>query len=268
VGTLAGRVAIVTGAGRGFGRAIAMGLAAEGASVALVARSQADLEAVRRDIVSAGGRAVATPADVTSRGEVERAVKDAEAALGPVSLLISCAGIGEPYGPVGVVDPDAWWQAQAVHLRGPLLFVSALLPGMRERRQGRIVTISAIAGNRVTPNLSAYGMGKNAQIRLVQHIAAEQKDFGIAAFAIEPGTAVTDLAESTIADPDAQRWLPGMVAALTKMRDEKRDPAPVFARCAEMCVALGSGKYDALSGRYLEPWDDFDALLREAPDRN
>ena len=150
-----------------------------------------------------------------------------------------------------MVDPDEWWNAQAVHLRGPLLLVSAVLPGMRERRRGRVVTISAIAGNRVTPNLSAYGMGKNAQIRLVQHIAAEQNDFGIAAFAIEPGTAITDLAESTIASPDAQRWLPGMVAALAKMRDEKRDPAPVFARCVEMCVALASGRYDGLSGRLL-----------------
>src|SRR5262249_10025525 len=178
------------------------------------------------------------------RSQVERAVKNAEAALGPVSLLISCAGIGDPYGPIGVVDPDAWWQAQAVHLRGPLLLASALLPGMRERRRGRIITVSAIAGNGVTPNLSAYGMGKNAQIRLVQHIAAEQKEFVIAAFAIEPGTAITDLAESTIAAPDAQRWLPGMVAALTKMRDEKRDPAPVFARCVDMCVGLRSGRYE------------------------
>jgi NAD(P)-dependent dehydrogenase (short-subunit alcohol dehydrogenase family) len=263
VGTLAGQAAIVTGAGRGFGKAIAKGLASEGASVALVARSRSDLDAVAQEIASTGGKAMATPADVTDRAQVERAVQEAEAALGPPSLLISCAGVGDPYGPVGLVDPDEWWRAQAVHLRGPLLFVSALLPGMRARRLGRIVIISAIAGNRVTPNLSAYGMGKNAQIRLVQHIAAEQKAFGIAAFAIEPGTAITDLAESTIAAPDAQRWLPGMVAALTKMRDEKRDPAPVFARCVEMCAALASGKYDALSGRYLEPWDDFDALLRE-----
>lgn len=260
---LGGQVAIVTGAGRGFGRAIAKGLAANGAAVALMARSRDDLDAVAHEIELAGGRSFAAPADVTDRAAVERAVKDAEAALEPITLLISCAGIGSPYGPVGIVDPDEWWNAQAVHLRGPLLLASALLPGMRERRRGRIVTISAIAGNRVTPNLSAYGMGKNAQIRLVQHIAAEQKDCGISAFAIEPGTAITDLAESTIASPDAQRWLPGMVAALTKMRDEKRDPAPVFARCVEMCVALASGRYDALSGRYLEPWDDFDALLRE-----
>jgi NAD(P)-dependent dehydrogenase (short-subunit alcohol dehydrogenase family) len=263
VDALAGQVAIVTGAGRGFGKAIAKGLAAEGASVALVARSRDDLDAVAREIGMTGGRALAAPADVTDRAAVECAVRDAEAALGPATLLISCAGIGHPYGPLGIVDPDEWWHAQAVHLRGPLLFVSALLPGMRERRRGRIVTISAIAGNRVTPNLSAYGMGKNAQIRLVQHIAAEQKEFGISAFAIEPGTAVTDLAESTIASPDAQRWLPGMVASLKKMRDQKRDPAPVFARCAEMCVALASGRYDALSGRYLEPWDDFETLLRD-----
>jgi NAD(P)-dependent dehydrogenase (short-subunit alcohol dehydrogenase family) len=262
-GTLIGETAIVTGAGRGFGAAIAKGLAAEGANVVLVSRTGSELRNICEAVVASGGKACVAEADVTSRPDVERAVAAAEAAFGPVSLLVSNAGIAGPFGPIGVLDPDAWWQAQAVHLRGPLLFLSALLPGMRARKRGRIIIVSARAANLVTAHLSAYGMGKASQIRLVQHVSTENLDYGLSAFAIEPGTAITELAEGTIGSPDAQRWLPGMLESLSKLKKEQPDPAPVFVRCAQMCVALASGRYDALTGRYLEPKDDFDALLRD-----
>jgi NAD(P)-dependent dehydrogenase (short-subunit alcohol dehydrogenase family) len=261
VGALAGQAAIVTGAGRGFGAAIAMALARAGAKVLLVARTRSQIEQVAEKIAAAGGEARAAEADVTNREDVLRAVAAGEKAFGPITLLVSNAGVAGPFGPLGVVDPDAWWQAQAVHLRGPLLFLSALLPGMRERRAGRIIVVAAIAGKLVTPNLSAYGMGKASQIRLIQQIHTENLDYGLSAFAIEPGTAITELAEGTIASPEAQRWLPGMVQRLTEMQRSQSDSRAAFARCAEMCAALASGRYDALSGRYLEPADDFDALL-------
>jgi NAD(P)-dependent dehydrogenase (short-subunit alcohol dehydrogenase family) len=259
---LARDVAIVTGAGRGFGKAIARRLAAEGAAVALVSRSPAQLEAVAAQIAAQGGHALALQGDVTDRNDVERVVRLTEERAGPITLLINNAGVAGPFGPIGVVDPDEWWSAQAVHVRGPLLFSSAVLPGMRERRRGRIINIASLGGNQVTPHLSAYGIGKNTEIRLTQHVAAENKEFGVAAFAIEPGTTITELAEGTIASPDAQRWLPGMVESLTRLKREQPDSTAVFARCEQMCVDLASGRYDALSGRYLEPTDDFDALLR------
>lgn len=259
---LAGQAAIVTGAGRGFGRTIAMALAAEGASVTLISRSQDQLDRVADAILAAGGKALAVSGDVTNHDDVSRAVATAEKMFGSATLLVNNAGQAGPYGPIGVVDPDEWWQAQAVHLRGPLLFMSAVLPQMRARRSGRIITIASRGGNEVTAFLSAYGLGKAAQIRLTEHVAAEGKEFGISAFAIEPGTTITEMAQGTIDSSEAQRWLPGMVEILTQIGRENPDPAPVFARCAEMCVDLASGRYDALSGRYLEPTDDFDALLK------
>ena len=259
---LAGQATIVTGAGRGFGRAIATALATEGAAVTLVSRSQGQLDAVAEAIRGAGGKALAVSGDVTNRADVTRAVAAAEEAFGPITLLVNNAGTDGPFGPIGVADPDAWWHAQAVHLRGPLLFMSAVLPGMRERRAGRIINIASRGGKEVSAYLSAYGVGKNSQIRLTEHVALENKDHGIAAFAIEPGTTITEMAQHTIDSPEAQRWVPGMIEILKQIGHENPDSAPVFARCAEMCIELASGKYDALSGRYLEPTDDFAALLK------
>jgi len=135
------------------------------------------------------------------------------------------------------------------------------LPEMVRRRSGRIINIASRGGTEVTPNLSAYGVGKATQIRLTAHIAAEGREHGISAFAIEPGTVFTELAAGTVASPDAQRWLPGMLAALQQIRD-RDDPAVGLARCGQICLDLASGRYDALSGMYLTPQDDLAGLLR------
>ena len=262
-GRLAGQTAIVTGAGRGFGRAIALGLAAEGAAVTVTARSKEEIGVTMAQIESAGGRALAVTGDVTNRADVARVVEAAQQRFGPVTVLVNNAGVAWPFGPVWAVDPDEWWAAEAVHVRGALLYMNAVLRGMIEGRRGHIITIAALAGQRVAPNLSAYCVAKNAQMRLTEHVAAETKEYGVAAFAIEPGTTITELAEGTMASPEAQRWLPGMVERLRGLKGQQ-DQAAVFARCVEMCAGLASGRYDALSGRFFLPQDDFEQLLREA----
>ena len=261
-GELSGATAIVTGAGRGFGRAIALRFAAEGAAVTVTARTQSQLDSTAAEIKSAGGRALAIAGDVTRREDVARVVQAATEAFGPVTLLVSNAGLPGPFGPIGVVDPDVWWASQAVHVRAPLLFASAVLPGMQRRGGGRIIVVASRGGNEVGPSLSAYCVGKATQIRLAQHIAAEGKEHRVTAFAIEPGTVITDMAEDTLASPDAQRWLPHMLESLKQIKAQN-DPQEGFARCTTMCVKLASGRYDALSGRYLTPDDDFDALVRQ-----
>jgi NAD(P)-dependent dehydrogenase (short-subunit alcohol dehydrogenase family) len=266
-GDLAGEVAIVTGAGRGFGKEIAKRLAREGAAVALVSRNQAELDETAAEIEAAGGRAFAITADVVDRAAVERAVKAAEAALGPITLLVNNAGLDRPFGPIGHVDPDEWWATHAIHVRGPLLFMSAVLPGMRERGKGHIVNIASLGGQVVEPNMSAYAVGKATEIRLTEHVAAENKDRGVAAFAIEPGTVITSMGAATLANLEARTWIPRGIEFLTAVELAQRDPKvreAVFRRCTDMVTGLLSGRYDALSGRYLEPQDDFDALLAQA----
>lgn len=266
-GVLAGEVAIVTGAGRGFGREIARRLAREGAAVTLVARGASEIEEGAAEIRAAGGKAFAATADVTDRAAVEAAVTAAEAELGPISLLVNNAGRDTPFGPIGHVDPDDWWATHAIHVRGPLLFMSAVLPGMRERGKGHIVNIASLGGLVVEPNMSAYAVGKATEIRLTQHVAAETKGQGIAVFAIEPGTVITAMGAATLENPEAQRWLPRGIEFLKMVQASEQQPGKrqaVFDRCGDMVVSLLSGRYDALSGRYLEPGDDFDRLAQEA----
>lgn len=163
---LEGQVALVTGGGRGFGRAIAMGLAAEGASVTVTARSTLQIDETVALIKAAGGKAFAVPGDVTNRRDVERVVSAARRHFGPATLLVNNAGVAGPFGPIGRVDPDEWWAAQAVHVRGPFLFMSGVLPEMIQAKKGRIVNVASPGGTRVEPSLSACCVGKAAQIRL------------------------------------------------------------------------------------------------------
>ncbi len=265
-GVLQGEVAIVTGAGRGFGRELALRIAREGAAVGLVSRTRGELDAVADEIASAGGKAVVATADVIDREGVDAVVRAVEQALGPISLLVNNAGVDTPFGPIGYVDPDEWWTTVSIHVRGPLLFMSAVLPGMQARGKGHIVNMASLGGQVVEPNMSAYAVGKTAEIRLTEHVGAETRGQGIGVFAIEPGTMITGMGEATLNNPEAQRWIPRGIEFLKSVQAAQRDPAvraAVLQRCGDMVVGLLSGRYDALSGRYLEPQDDFDALAAQ-----
>ena len=248
-GELQDRVALVTGGGRGFGREIARGLAAAGATVAVTARSGDQLDETVSLIEDAGGRAMAVTGDITRIEDIKTVVQRAADRLGNIDILINNAGLAGPFG-----------NAQAVHVRAVYITTHVVFPMMMERG-GRIINIASRGGIEVTANLSAYCVGKASQIRLTEHIDAEGREYGIHAFAIEPGTVYTDMARSTIEDPEAQRWVPWMPEALKEIARE--DPAAGFARCNRFCVALASGRYDELSGRYLDVHEDLDGKLQE-----
>ena len=247
---LDGKVAIVTGGGGGFGRAIASHFAAEGASVAVTARTKSQLDGTVALIEAAGGRAIAVGGDATNRADVERVVATAREAFGPISIVVNNAGVPGPFGPIGILDPDEWWAAQAVHLRAPFLYMSAVLPEMMERREGCLITITSPRAKMVSPNLSAYCLGKSSQVRLTQLVANEVKDYGITAFAVDPGSTPTNMADATMNSPQAQRWVPEMVERLRSMSGQPGGEA-VLARCAERCVELAAGMHDELSGTYI-----------------
>jgi NAD(P)-dependent dehydrogenase (short-subunit alcohol dehydrogenase family) len=262
-GRLRGQVALVTGAGRGFGRAIALRLASEGAAVALLSRSIEQLQEVVAVIRGGGGTAIPIAADVTNRAEVERACATTRAGLGPVTFLVNCAGVPGPFGPVGELDPEEWWAAQKVHQLAPLLFSTALLPDMMARQSGRILNINATAAVVVAPYMSAYCVGKAAQLRLTEIMDAEARGAGVRVFALQPGLSVTALAEETAARSDAQKWIPGLVSRLNALRGTPEGTRDLEV-CAALCVRICSGEFDALAGRYLDVKNDFEQLLREA----
>ena len=247
---LDGRTALVTGGGRGLGGGIAEHLARAGARVSLVARTRSQLETVAAAIDSEGGRALPIVADVTARSAVEAAVAETERELGPISILVNNAGLARPYGPVGHVDPDAWWRSHEIHVRGTLLFMSTVLPGMRARGAGRIVNIASKGGIMIAPNLSSYCVAKATVIRLTEHVDAEARADGVRAFVVQPGTIVTDMARDSIADPEARRWAPFLIEELERVIEQ--DPAPALARLGAQIVELAAGRYDECAGTYLD----------------
>lgn len=260
MGILEGQVALVTGAGRGFGRAIAERLASEGAKVALLSRSLPQLEEVAEAIRAAGGHALAVECDVTDPASVDQAVGVVESELGPLDLVVNNAGVPGPFGPIWEVDVDEWWRAQMVHIRAPMLFMHRVLPGMVSRNKGRVICVSAIASRLIAPSLSAYCTGKIAQNRIVAEAAAELAATDVAVFAIDPGFAVTQLARDTAADPIAQKYFKPLIERIDN-HPHAPGTDPDLARAAQRCLDLASGRYDALSGNYYELPDDLDEEL-------
>lgn len=259
-GSLQGEVALVTGAGRGIGRAIAERYAAEGASVVLMSRTTEQVDDALRAITAAGGQAVAAPGDVTVASDVRRAVDAAERNFGTVSILVSNAGITGPYAPIWDADPDEWWRTQDVHVHGAFLCTRAVYAGMVKRGGGRIIVISSRAAERGGANLSAYQIAKAGQLRFVESLALEGAEAGIRAFSVHPGMVDTAFADAPLQRADAQKYLPAFVA---RIKEIKKDPSlgtPV-SLVADLCVFLGSGRADALSGRYFRVEDNWEDIV-------
>lgn len=258
---LQGEVAIITGAGRGIGRAIAEHFAAAGAAVTLTSRTKSQLAETLAEIERRGGRGLAAAGDITQREEVARVVQSSEKRFGPATLLVNNAGVPGPFGPIGEMDPDEWWAAQAVHILAPFLLISAVLPGMIARGGGRILNISSPRCHMLTPNLSAYSLGKTAQNRLTEFVAAESGSHGVKALSLDPGSIMTGMADVTMNSAEARRWVPGMVDRLHQLKGVQA-PGDGMDWCLERCMAFATGRYDALSGRYLDRADDPEKLLQ------
>lgn len=236
------RVALVTGGSRGIGRSIAARLSADGWQVAVTGRTPEPLQ----QAVAAGDAALALPGDATASADVARAVARAEDELGPLGLVVANAGRFAAAGPVWESDPEQWWRDVEVNLRGPLLALHAVLPGMLARGGGRVVCLASGIGTRPFPYASAYAASKAALLRLVDSVAGELTGTGVRVFAVSPGLVATDMTEF----PEA------FLAHYPDWRDRARREGLPAARAAGLVAALARGEHDALCGRFLHVTDD------------
>ncbi len=196
-GTHSGRVALVTGAGRGIGAATAHLLAGEGASVALAARTHEEIDSVAREIRALGGTALPVGLDVADESSVSSCFDTVRAELGDVTILINNAGTpGVPL-PVAAMQPDAWRHAFDVNVTGAFLCAREALPGMASANWGRIVNISSAAARHPLAGMAAYGASKAALDQLTRVMALEGEPYGITVTGVYPGVVDTRMQEES-----------------------------------------------------------------------
>ena len=206
LGALQGQVAIVTGAGRGIGHAVATALAREGATVVLAARTRQQLASIAAAIRESGGAALAIPTDVTQDAGVEAMVEQAIAELGRLDILVTAAGLAS-FGPVVGTKPGEWDGMLAVNLRAVMVTCRAVLPMMIRQRRGTIINIASVAAQRPIPGASVYTATKAGVIGFSRVLAEELRGEGVRVGVLVPGAVDTPLWDTIPNSPDRSRML-------------------------------------------------------------
>jgi NAD(P)-dependent dehydrogenase (short-subunit alcohol dehydrogenase family) len=227
MGLLCGRVAVVTGAGKGIGKACARCLAREGAALVLAARTVDDIDRLAAEIVSAGGSAIPVQTDVTDEASVSGLFERAVAAFGHVDILVNNAGIYHAWAPITDFQAEDWDQIIATNLRGVFLCTRAALRIMKERRSGKIINVSSVAGKWATQNGAAYCTSKFGLDGFNWVAAREAREYGVSLTVVNPGVVSTEgQGEDT---PEKAGWLrPEEVADAVLLAAAARPETTVF----------------------------------------
>ena len=193
-----GHVALVTGGGRGIGRATALAFARRGAAVIVSARTRTEVEEVAAEITASGGVALAVTADVVDHAAVQASIAQAAAELGTIDILVNNAG-GNALGRIEEMPMDVWWEQIDVNIRGTYNYCRAVLPGMTAKKWGRIINVSSINGKQGAMFCTAYCTAKHGIIGLTRALALDVAKTGVTVNAVCPGYVKTRLTESTFA---------------------------------------------------------------------
>jgi len=194
--------AIVTGASHGIGRAIALGMAAAGARVALAARREHDLETVAREIRDRGGEGIAVRCHMGKEEDVRGLVAQATERFGSIDILVNNAATCPTYGSFIETTLEVWDKVMDVNLRGPFLLSCLVAAGMKERRRGHIINISSNEALDPNPNLGAYSVSKAALISMTKVLARDLGKYGVQVNCITPGLVKTRFSEPLFSDPE------------------------------------------------------------------
>lgn len=249
-----GKVAVITGAANGIGRAAALAFSAHGANVVLVDRDGAGVKAAAGAIEQKGGKAVAVTADVTKSADVAAYVKAAVDAYGRIDCFFNNAGVEGKLKPLAEYDEADWDQLMSVNVKGVFLGLRHVLPQMIKQRSGAIVNTGSTAGLVGTPNMAAYVASKHAVLGLTKSVAGEVAGYGIRVNAVCPGPVDTRMIQSVLAqvdpaDADAARKRYAAAIPLGRFSSADEIANTVLFLCSDYASGITGAQYVVDGGR-------------------
>lgn len=255
---LKNRTAVITGAGRGIGEAIALAFADEGARLVLVSRTRPALDDVARRLRESGTDVMTLVADVSSAAAGLSVVDATRREYGAIDILVNNAGVYGPIGPFAETDFDEWWRAMEVNLGGTARLSRAVAPHMIAQRRGKIINLSGGGATSPLPNLTAYSVSKTAVVRLTENLAHELNPYNIQVNAIAPGTVDTRLQDQLLAA--GQQVAGDLYVRIKAMRETGKGAVPPDV-VAQLAVFLASDDAHAITGKLIsaphDPWREW-----------
>ena len=248
---LSGKVAIITGAGRGIGRGIAEAYAREGANLVLASRTPAQVEGAAREAHALGVEAIAIAVDVAESKDVRRMVDETLERFSRVDVLVNNAAILGPVGPLHSNDMRHWAEAMRINVTGLVTCCHAVLPAMMEQGGGKIINLSGAGVTRPSETISAYGTSKAAVIRFTETLALEMRPHNISVNALGPGQIDTALLDPMASDDSLIEPVMGAM-----VRRTKSGQGASLEEAAALAVWLASSESDGLSGRLISATQD------------
>ena len=249
---------LITGAGRGIGKRLALGFAAAGARVGLLARSQAELDLAKLEIEHAGGAALRIRADVRDFEQMCAAADRMRAVFGGVQILIAAAGVQGPIGPLAGTKTKHWAETIEINLIGIMHACRAVLPQMIERRSGKIIIVSGGGAAHPRPNFTAYAAAKAGVVRMAETLAEEVRDCNVQVNCMAPGASYTHMTDEIIHAGDSAP------------RKEIEDAEHVRLtggitpeKQIQLALFLASARSNHVSGKLIHVNDDWKRLERE-----
>jgi NAD(P)-dependent dehydrogenase (short-subunit alcohol dehydrogenase family) len=250
---------VITGAGRGIGKRLAMGFAKDHAKVGLIARTERELEATKLEIKQSGGEVFSARADVRVWSEISGAIHNLKRKLhshnAEIDVLVAAAAVQGPIGAFAESDPKAWAAVLDTNILGVMHTIRAALPGMIERRRGKIIVLTGGGSDAARPYFCSYAASKTAVVRLVESISEEVRDFNIQINCFSPGGAYTSMTDEILSAGDR-------AGAMEIERAEKVRITGGVAAEKQIQVAqfLASERSNHISGKLIHVTDDMKRL--------
>jgi len=256
VQSLKGMPVVVTGAGRGIGKRLAIGFAAKGARVGLVARSKAELDLCHLEIEHTGGVALRVRADVCDYEQVAAALERMRATFGgPVEVLVCAAGVLGHVGPFAESSPKSWHETVNTNFIGVLNSCRAVLPSMIERRSGKILVLDGGGATPARPNFAVYTAAKTALVRFVETLAEEVSEHNVQVNCISPGASYTHMTDQILAAGERAGW-----QEIDDARQVRVTGGMQAEKQIELALFLASPQSNHITGRLLRVDDDWKKL--------